>query len=106
MPFKFFSVLPKLLKNLHKIIPAKHKKKGVKKPQPTEAMQVAENFNKEEIQSQTSQCTRVGDNGEIITVSITTEESHQASVLGKSSTHLARCVKNAIALPPPRYFIL
>lgn len=65
-------------------------------------MQVAENFNKEEMQS--SQCTRVGENGEIITVSITTEESHQASVLGKPSTHLARCVKNTIALPPPCYY--
>jgi hypothetical protein len=46
-------------------------------------MEVAENFNKEEIQMQTTQCTKVGDNGEVITVSITTEESHQASVLGK-----------------------
>lgn len=47
-------------------------------------MEVAEHFNKEEIQLQTTQCTKVGDDGEIITVSITTEESHQTSVLGKS----------------------
>ena len=31
----------------------------------------------------TSQCTKTGDNGEIVTVSITTEESHQATLLGK-----------------------
>lgn len=57
-------------------------------------MEVTENFNKEEMSMQTSQCTKVGDNGEIITVSITTEESHQASVLGKSSqlNYLRSCV--------------
>lgn len=33
--------------------------------------------------SVTSQCTKTGENGEIVTVSITTEESHQATVLGK-----------------------
>lgn len=32
---------------------------------------------------QTSQCTKIGEHGEMITVSITTEESHRASVLGK-----------------------
>lgn len=36
--------------------------------------------------SQVSQCTKMGDNGEIITVSITTEESHQASMLGNYSS--------------------
>ena len=51
---------------------------------PSQIMEVADNFNKEEIQMQTTQCTKVGDNGEIITVSITTEESHQTSMLGKS----------------------
>lgn len=65
-------------------------------------MEVAENFNKEEIQMQTTQCTKVGDNGEVITVSITTEESHQAEVLGKSlqiflnsceSTALPNCIE-------------
>jgi hypothetical protein len=40
-------------------------------------------LNKEKI-SQVSQCTRVGDNGEIITVSITSEESHQAQIAGNS----------------------
>lgn len=39
-------------------------------------------LNKETV-SQVTQCTKVGDNGEVITVSITTEESHQAQVLGK-----------------------
>ena len=33
--------------------------------------------------SVTSQCTKTGENGEIVTVSITTEESHQATLLGK-----------------------
>jgi hypothetical protein len=39
-------------------------------------------FNKETV-SQITECTKLGENGEVITVSITTEESHQASVLGK-----------------------
>jgi hypothetical protein len=39
-------------------------------------------LNKETV-SQVTQCTKVGDNGEVITVSITTEESHQAQVIGK-----------------------
>lgn len=57
-------------------------------------MEVAENFNKEEIQMQTTQCTKVGDNGEVITVSITTEESHQAQVLGKSPQVIFQTTKN------------
>lgn len=72
------------------------------------SMEVAENFNKEEIQMQTSQCTKVGENGEIITVSITTEESHQASVLGKNiQNHFKdlRCVKfNRTFSQNPRYY--
>lgn len=59
-------------------------------------MEVAENFNKEEIQLQTTQCTKVGDNGELITVSITTEESHQASVLGKFLHLFFETTKNII----------
>lgn len=97
MPFKLFSQTNRK-KKLSKIFTKFFSQiKEVRKPQPSEATQVAENFNKDEMQ--TSQCTRVGDNGEIITVSITTEESHQASVLGKSSTHLARCV-NRTSTPP------
>lgn len=42
----------------------------------------SKDLNKDVI-SVTSQCTKTGENGEIVTVSITTEESHQATVLGK-----------------------
>lgn len=38
-------------------------------------------MNKESF-SEMSQCTKVGDNGEIVTVSITTEERHQTQVSG------------------------
>lgn len=44
-------------------------------------MQELTDFNNETV-SQTSQCTKLGENGEMITVSITTEETHQAAVLG------------------------
>lgn len=40
-----------------------------------------DDMNKETL-SHFSQCTKIGDDGEIITVSITTEESHQAHVSG------------------------
>jgi hypothetical protein len=36
-----------------------------------------------ELYSEYSQCTKIGDDGEIVTVSITTEESHQSHVSGK-----------------------
>ena len=35
-----------------------------------------------DIKTITSHCTKTGENGEIVTISITTEESHQATLLG------------------------
>jgi len=50
-------------------------------PQFQESKGSAADLNKER-KSFISQCTKTGENGEIITVAISTEESHQATILG------------------------
>ncbi|KAG5678438.1 hypothetical protein PVAND_008111 [Polypedilum vanderplanki] len=68
------------------------------KPFPDKELKLQEltdNFNNETM-SVTNQCTKIGENGEIVTVSITTEESHQAAVLGPDesySVHKLRTTK-------------
>jgi hypothetical protein len=50
--------------------------------------------------SETSQCTKIGENGEVITVSITTEESHHGAVLGNyESAQISRVVQNKENFP-------
>lgn len=44
-----------------------------------------------DIKTITSHCTKTGENGEIVTISITTEESHQATLLGKFALNDKPC---------------